>query len=158
MDIVSALESIGACSDAVGWHRSKHDARKEWLVGKYSGPPLSEPRKRLALCCCDCAAIVLPFTKDKRVGARIERVRRWARGERGGTIRSTVRDDYAASYAAYTANAASAAEAATCANNAAAAVVADGVVSVYYDAAVDNAFTFARETTLQRCGGSVDAP
>jgi hypothetical protein len=96
-----------------------------WLLGRVSGAPESEDRKRLVLCACACARTALPFVRsgEERPLRCIETAERWARGEATiGEVREARRAAAAAAAAAaYAADAADAADAAAYAAAAAAA-------------------------------------
>jgi hypothetical protein len=74
-----------------------------WLLGRLSGPPGSESRRKLVLAACACARLALPHVKagEDRPRLAIETAERWARQEDGVTldmVRSAAA--YAAAYAA----------------------------------------------------------
>jgi hypothetical protein len=57
-----------------------------WVVGRLSGPPESDGRKKLVLACCECVRLALPifekrYPEDNRVLVCIETTEKWARGE-----------------------------------------------------------------------------
>ena len=77
-----------------------------WLLGRLSGKPESESRKKLVLAACQCARLALPYVKkgEARPLKAIETAEAWARGEAGITL-GDVRKAAAAAYAAYAASA-----------------------------------------------------
>lgn len=106
-----ALVAMRPCEDALTWARSQDTAEAAWtacergdwmlwLLGKLSGAPESDGRKKLVLAACECARLALPYGRDGKHSPRIaiETAESWARGE-GATI-SQVRHAAAAAYAA----------------------------------------------------------
>jgi hypothetical protein len=87
-----SLIALNACHEAVMW-ASTYDSLDAawvaceradwmlWLIGRVSGPPESDDRKRLVLCACACARTALRHTTDARVLACIETAERWTRCE-----------------------------------------------------------------------------
>ena len=118
------LNTIGACHDAVEWagkYKTPKAAWKAcqrgdwmlWLIGKTSGPPDSDSRRKLVLVAAQCAELALPFARDEETRAicesTIQTCYAYAAGEAELTdVRSAAADaaDAAAAYAAYTAAAA----------------------------------------------------
>jgi hypothetical protein len=128
--VAERLTKIGACSEAVEWSKQFGMSAKRawiacergdhmlWLCGKLSGPPESDGRKKLVLCCCECARLSLPiyearYPNDGRVRKCLDTAERWARGE--ATIEE-LREARAAAYAAYAADAADASTLKQCAD------------------------------------------
>lgn len=125
------LIEMGACPEAIAWARAQPNettawqqcARGDWmlwLLGKLSGDPGSDARKRLVLCACDCAetAAHLADGETQMAIARcLTLARDWADG--GETDLDDVRE---ASVAAVTAPDAAYAAAASAAYSAASAV------------------------------------
>ncbi|MFH1485103.1 MAG: putative immunity protein, partial [Chloroflexota bacterium] len=116
------IKEMGACVDALEW-ADKYGSLEEawvvcergdwmlWLLGKLSGPPESESRKKLVLATCQCARLALPYVRkgDARPLKAIEAAEAWVRGEASlADVRKA--DAYAAAAAdAYAADAAAAA-------------------------------------------------
>jgi hypothetical protein len=160
--VAERLTKIGACSEAVEWSKQFGMSAKRawiacergdhmlWLCGKLSGPPESDGRKKLVLCCCECARLSLPiyearYPNDGRVRKCLDTAERWARGE--ATIEE-LREARAAAYAAYAADAADAYLAA----DAAAAYAAAAYAAYSYAA---NAANAANASTLKQCADIV---
>jgi len=179
------LEKLSACKRAVEWVAEQPSAAAAWrncergdwmlwLLGRLSGEPGSAKRKRLVLCCCQCARLALTHVPagEDRPRLAIETAERWARGE--GPTLSDVRaaadaadaayaayvaayaDAAYAAYAAYAAHAAHAVHAdAACAAyaaDAAASAVAHAAGDAYYAAYVASD---ARAKTLAECADIV---
>ena len=122
------LNTIGACHDAVEWagkYKTPKAAWKAcqrgdwmlWLIGKTSGPPDSDSRRKLVLVAAQCAELALPFARDEETRAicesTIQTCYAYAAGEAELTdVRSAADAAYAATAAAYAAYAADAAYAA----------------------------------------------
>jgi hypothetical protein len=101
-----------------------------WLIGKTSGPPDSDSRRKLVLVAAQCAELALPFARDEETRAicesTIQTCYAYAAGEAELTdVRSAADAAYAATAAAYAAYAADAAYAAAYAAYAAAYAAAD---------------------------------
>ena len=150
-----------ACRDALTWAQEQKSAQSAWdtckrgnwmlwLLGKLSGPPESDLRKKLVLAACGCARLALPYVKKYELRPRIaiEIAEQYARGENGITLEQVKDTAYAATYAADTADTAYAAAYATYAAYAAAyaADAADAADAAY--AATDAAYaaTYAADT------------
>ena len=151
------IKRLGACDEAVEWIQEYETPQEAWvacecgnwmmwLLGRLSGPPESNSRKKLVLTACQCARLALPYVKkgEERPLRAIETAEKWARGE-DGIIIEDVRKAAAAAYAAYAADAAYAAYAA-----AYAAYAAD--VAAYAAYAADAA---ARKQVLKQCADIV---
>jgi hypothetical protein len=130
---LSRLEKLGACEEArewaagfksgkTAWQACERGDWMLWLAGRLSGLPESDGRKKLVLCCCECARLSLPifqkrYPKNDCVRKCLDTAERWARGE--ATIeelreaRASAYYAYYAAYAAYAADAADAADAAS---------------------------------------------
>jgi hypothetical protein len=178
--VLNKIEYLHPCCDAAAWLSSYTSATKAWkecergdwmlwLLGKLNGEPYSDARKKMVLCCCDCAELALPYAKDKSAKKCIEVARKWANGKATIEQLRTARNAAAAAaaYAAYAAAAAAAdaayaaiAAAAAAAIAAAAADAADAAAAAaaaadaaayaaYADAAV------ARKDTLKKCANIV---
>ena len=130
------VRRLNPCGDAMIWLSRRLDAATAWrecprgdwmlwLLGRCSGPPESESRRRLVLAACDCADLALPFARGVNAGEAVRVARGWAMQD--GTTLEQVRDAAAADAAAaaaayaYAANAAADAAAAYAAYAAAAA-------------------------------------
>ena len=138
LTVADRINHLHPCEDAATWadgYTSPDEAWREcqrgdwmlWLLGKLSGTPESDDRKKLVLCAMECARLVLPiyekrFTSDNRVRACIETAERWANGQATITeLRSARSAAAAAAYAAAAADSAYATAAAYAAADAAAA-------------------------------------
>jgi len=139
-----------------------------WLLGRQSGPPESDERKKLALVVCQGARLALPYRieEDRMLVLRvIETVEAWVRGEatieevRGAAAAYTVAAAYAVAVAAvavytvavYIADAA----AYTAVIAADIAAVAAAEVARVYTAADVAAYAAAKAETLARCADIV---
>jgi acyl-CoA reductase-like NAD-dependent aldehyde dehydrogenase len=76
-----------------------------WLIGKTSGPPDSDSRRKLVLVAAQCAELALPFARDEETRAicesTIQTCYAYAAGEAELTdVRSAADAAYAATYAA----------------------------------------------------------
>ena len=132
-----------ACTEAVEWARTQPDYATAWavcergdwllwLIGRLSGPPDSESRRRLVGAAADCEALALPifearYPGDTRPRVAIETARRYARGEATAEECGTAAAYAAYAYAAY----AYAADAAAAAAAADAADAADAAYATY---------------------------
>lgn len=108
-----SLRRLGACSDAIKFARG-HDSLAAawaacedprwllWYAGRVSGGSGSDARRRLVLCACECARLVLHLVPagEDRPRVAIETAEAWARGGDGAPSIEYVR---AAAYAAYAA-------------------------------------------------------
>ena len=127
-EAIKILKRLNACSEAVediakyetaqeAWDDCNRGDWMLWLVGKLSGKPWSDSRKKLTLATCECAR--LAWDKMPKTSRRcIELFERWARGEKisksqlkAAYAAAAYAADTAAAYAAY-ANAYAAATAA----------------------------------------------
>ena len=140
------LRNFRPCQDALQWAAGfdTFDAAWQacergdwmlWILGKLSGPPESERRKKLALAAADCAELSLPvyekrYPNDPRVRDCIRACRNWANGN--ATIEELRKARMAAAYAA-----------------AAAADAADAAAA--YAAADAAAYAAARTSVLKQC-------
>ena len=152
------LNTIGACHDAVEWagkYKTPKAAWKAcqrgdwmlWLIGKTSGPPDSDSRRKLVLVAAQCAELALPFARDEETRAicesTIQTCYAYAAGEAELTdVRSAADAAYAATAAAYAADAA----------YAAAYAAADAAYAATY--AADDA-AYARSKILAACADIV---
>ena len=106
---IAWLRNLHACGEAVEWageQKSAAEAWKNcergewmlWLLGKLSGKPESEKRKRLAA--CECARLSLKYVPkgEKRPLVAIQTAEKWTRGE--ATIEEVRTTAHAATYAA----------------------------------------------------------
>ena len=149
MPFTEKLKELNACSEAVKWCESYSTLQEAWdvcergewslwLVGKLSGEPGSEKRKRLVLCACECARLSLQFVSkgEERALKAIETAEKWADGDNSVSLQD-IR------------NAADAANAAADAANAA----ADAADAAY--AAADAADASVKKQTLKQCADIV---
>lgn len=156
LELQDTLRSLGACSEARKWaadYKTAADAWQNcrrgdwmlWLLGKVSGGPGSDARRRLVLAACECARLSLHHAPDgeDRPRRAIEVVEAWARGEDGVTLRDVmVACEAAVAAGAYATNAVYAAHVAYAANTTAAAYAA-------YATAAANAAYAATEAIAQ---------
>jgi hypothetical protein len=141
-DYIEKLKYIGACSDAVCW-AGKQPSYEEmwanceradwmlWLLGRASGSPHSEGRRKVVACAIDCAETALAYVKSDEPRARLAHGLALLRSytstgdlQTFATARQKLAAAYAADYAAYAA-ACAAAYAADYAADYAAAYAAD---------------------------------
>jgi hypothetical protein len=130
-----------------------------WLIGKTSGPPDSDSRRKLVLVAAQCAELALPFARDEETRAicesTIQTCYAYAAGEAELTdVRSAASAAYsAAAYAAYAAG-----DAAYTAADAAYAAVAAVYAAYAYTAAAAAAAAddaYARSKILAACADIV---
>jgi hypothetical protein len=144
MNLVEKIKHLHPCSKACEWLSKYTSPAKAWgeckrgdwmlwLLGKLSGEPESDSRKKLVLACCDCARLSLKYTKDPRVLTCIETAENWVNGK--ATLEELQAARTAAAYAAYAAYAAAAAYAADAAADAYAADAAADAATVAATAA-----------------------
>ena len=127
------LKKLGACSEAVKWYETQENDEQAWaacergdwllwLLGR-----IKVDRKRLVLCCCECARLSLKHVpeNENRPRIAIETAEKWAKG--GASIEEVraAADAAAAAAADAAADAAAAAAADAAAADAADAVVAE---------------------------------
>src|SRR5690348_9278716 len=90
---VASLRALGACSDGVkfaaqyakpqeAWDACERGNDMLWLLGRLSGKPGSDGRRKLVLCACECARLAVPHVKagETRPLKAIETAERWAKG------------------------------------------------------------------------------
>ena len=164
---IKPLVKMHACSDAVEWCDQYDNLEAAWqvcergdwmlwLLGRLSGPPKSESRKKLVLTACQCARLALIYVAkgEERPLRAIETAEAWANDDPDITLQD-VRGaaDAGARAADAAADAADAAYAAAYAADAA-AYAADAA-----DAAADaaDAADAARMATLKECADIVRA-
>ena len=120
-EYILKIKDLDACEEAISaakqyktsqelWLDCKRGDWMLWLVGKFSGEPGCEKRKKLVLTACKCARLALPYvqTGEERPLKAIETTEQWARGENGVTLENVEAAAYAVANAA--ANAAFAAK------------------------------------------------
>jgi len=108
-----------ACADAVRWAKTQPTAAEAWknctrgdwmlwILGRLSDRPGSTARRKLALCCCDCAETVRHLwpTGDTRPAEALRVTRAWATRTPGVTIDDVRAAAEAAGAAAWSAGAA----------------------------------------------------
>jgi len=158
-------EAVDWCETQTSWQAAWNNCERGdwmlWILGKLSGKPGSQKRKRLVLAVCECARLALKHVKkgETRPRKAIQTAEAWARNE--GPTLDDVRADsayaYAAAAAAYAADAAAAAAAADDAAYAAAyaaAAAADdayAAADAYAYAAAADAYQEAKKKTLKKC-------
>jgi hypothetical protein len=164
--LADRIAHLHPCSDAAKWlaeQKTPAPAWKDcqrgdwmmWILGKLSGEPGSDARKKLVLCACECARLALPHVKagELRPLKAIETAEAWARGEASlDDVREARKAAYAAdayadaaAYAAYAADAAAYAAYAAYAADAAAAAAyaADAAAAAAYAAYAADAAAYA---------------
>jgi hypothetical protein len=105
--IVEKVRAMGACEDAVEWLSKQKSVKQAWadcergdwmlwLLGKLSGEPGCEKRKKLVLAACGCARLSLKYVKkgEKRPLIAIQTAEKWANGK------ATIEEVRTAAYAA----------------------------------------------------------
>jgi hypothetical protein len=156
-DYILKIKKLGACEEAVLaahryktsqelWNECERGDWMLWLIGKLSGEPKTEKRKKLVITACKCARLALPYAgKNKNVAEKcIGTAENWANNIGNITI-GDVRAAANAVYAANTVYAADTAYAAYAAANAAYAA-ANTVYAVYAAATIK---------TLKQCADIV---
>jgi hypothetical protein len=146
--IVEKVRAMGACEDAVEWLSKQKSVKQAWadcergdwmlwLLGKLSGEPGCEKRKKLVLAACGCARLSLKYVKkgEKRPLIAIQTAEKWANGK------ATIEEVRTAAYAAAAYDAAAYDAAAAVAAYAAAYAAYDA--AAYADAAVASAASYA---------------
>ena len=110
---IRAISRLGACKDAMEWAES-YDSLPEawaacergdwmlWLLGRLSGEPGSEGRRKLVLTTCQCARLALPYVVEgeERPRKTIEVTEAWAKNEGGITLEDIQNAAEGAAYAA----------------------------------------------------------
>ena len=156
-EFITKLEKVGACTEAIHWcshFPTLQEAWKNcergdwmlWLVGKLSGEPGGDARKKLVLTACQCARLSLKYVKagESRPLKAIEAAEKWANGNTSISLEDVRKAVAAAAYAAY---AAAYAVAAAAADAVAAAADADAAYAAAYAdaaaAAADAAYAVA---------------
>ncbi len=168
-DWIKNLSELGACRVALEW-ANQYDSLSEawakcergdwmlWLVGRLSGEPDNEKRRKLVLCSCRCARLALPHVRkgEDRPLKAIETAEAWARNEDGVTLEEVM----AAAADTYTAYISYAAHISYVATNAAYAaanasyVAANTAYVVAKAAAYEDAYD-SRQKTLKQCADIV---
>ena len=170
------IKRLKACKEAIewgeqfdapgkAWQECERGEGMLWLLGKLSGKPGSDSRKKLVLAACGCARLSLPYVPKGEIRSlrAIETAEAWARGDAGITlqmVKAAAYAAYAAYYAAYAADAYAADDAASYAAYAAYAAAADAYAAddaaSYADyAAYYAAYAAARKATLKKCADIV---
>ncbi len=117
---VKEIHRLGACTEAIRV-LERHDSIQDWwatcdrgdwmlwLLGKLSGKPETDSRKKLVLTTCQCARLSLQYVQEKetRPLQAIETAEAYARGKSGITIDDVMKAAHAASDASDAAYAAS---------------------------------------------------
>ena len=188
---IEPIKRMGACEEALEWaedYETLADALANcergdwmlWLLGRLSGDPETDSRKKLVLTACQCARLALPYVKEgeDRPLKAIETAEAWARGVSGVSlvdVRAAANAAYVAANAAYVAYVAANAAAYAAANAAAyaaanaaayaanaAAYAANAAANAAYAAANAAAYAAANAATLGKCADIVrehyDAP
>ena len=149
------IKKMGACEEAVewckqfstfeeAWAKCEHGDWMLWLLGKLSGEPGSDDRRKLVLVLCECARLALSYVREgeKRPLIAIETTEKWAKGEDNITLDDVKR----AVHAAYAVHAAV---------HAAAHAAADATYATVH--AVHAAVHTAYAATLKECADIVRA-
>ena len=136
------IKRLKACNEAIewgkqfdtlgeAWQKCERGEWMLWLLGKLSGKPGSDSRKKLVLAACGCARLSLPYVPKGEIRPlrAIETAEAWARGDAGITLQMV---KAAAAYAAYAA--------------------AAGAYAAY---AAHAAYAAARKATLKKCADIV---
>jgi hypothetical protein len=159
MTYIEQLKEMNACEEAVDWCEKNHETLESawqdctrsdwmlWLLGKLSGSPESDSRKRLILCVCECARLTLSYVPEgeNRPRIAIETAEKWARGEESVLLS----DVLAAADAAYATVYATCAIAHVAADAAADAAYAAAHVAAYAAAYAANAASHGKEDQAQ---------
>ena len=157
------IYALGACEGATdfildhktaqeAWDACENGENMLWLLGRLSGEPGSDKRRKLVLAACDCAGLARKYTRGnlRKAFDRCQRTARaWARGKDGVTLGDMRRDADAASAAATSYASASYASAADAASSAADAAYANAAAAASYAAA--DAAANARKIILGQC-------
>ena len=162
---IDKLQTLNACSEFAIWAGTQPDLKTLWenceksdwmlwLVGKMSGEPHSQARKKLVGCTAECAAMAIQFVRDEecRVGLTevADLLKRYSENEADTSanadmirarelawkIRKKVADDVAAVTVAYVAAAVAVSAAAAADNVAVAATATAGATGDYVASAV----------------------
>ncbi len=118
--IVSRLERMNACIDAVAWIKRYNTVKEAWINCERGDWMLwligerienIKQRKLLVLCACQCARLSLKYVKkgEKRPRIAIETAENWAKNIKGITIEDVKNADAVSSASAASASAVSAA-------------------------------------------------
>jgi hypothetical protein len=167
--VAERIAHLSPCTEAVAW--AKHytmpaKAWREcvrgdwmlWLLGKLSGAPESDARKKLVLAACDCAALPLPHATSVAAALCLETARKWARGEATiEELREARKVAAAAAAAAFSAAADAAADAAAAAAFSAAADAAAAAFSAAFSAAAAAAAAFSAAFSAAAVADAADA-
>jgi hypothetical protein len=163
-DYINRIKRLGACEEAIKdaheyetsqelWDKCERGDWLLWLIGKLSGKPESDSRRKLVLTACKCARLSLQYVKEGELRPlkAIETAEAWANKKDGVTL-DDVRAD--AAYAAYAA--AYAADAAAYAADAAAyAAYAADAAAYAADAAAYAAYAAKKKEVLSDCANIV---
>ena len=147
---ITYLKRLNACSEAIEWADGFKTMQEVWdncergdwmlwLLGKQSGKPETDSRKKLVLTACKCARLSLKYVArdEKRPFSAIRTAENYAKGIGNISLQDVKDAADAATYAAYAAYAADAA---------AAAYAADAAAY-----AADAAAYAAQSKTLKKC-------
>ena len=142
------LIKLKACPEAIEWASEQKNQKQAWndcergdwmlwLLGKLSGKPESQKRKKLVLAACECSRLSLKYIQkdEKRPLIAIETAEKWAKGN--ATIEEVKKAATAASAAATTA--------------ASAAAAAYAAYAASYAAAAAASYAAAEKETLKQC-------
>ena len=100
--LVDRIRYLSPCDEAVRWLAKQKTPTQAWLdckrgdwmlwiIGTQAGPPLSDARRTLVLCACECAWLSLKYFEDlypndTRPRRAIETAEKWAKsGARAAT-------------------------------------------------------------------------
>ena len=117
---IRAVTDLNPCLEAISWLKKQKSPQAAWracergdwmlwLLGKLSGEPGSDARRKLVLAACACARLSLEYVPkgEDRPRKTIETAEAWAKYRRGVTlddVRKAVAAAYAAAKAAANAN------------------------------------------------------
>ena len=123
-DWLRLIKRLGACEEALEWGENYATIEEAWqscergvwmlwLLGKLSGAPETDSRKKLVLTACQCARLALPHVEkgETKPLKAIETAEAWAMGEGGITLQDVRNTAAYAAYAVYAVYAADAADA-----------------------------------------------
>lgn len=106
-EVVKWMENFPTLEEA--WQACDRGDWMLWLVGRLSGHPKSQSRKKVVLTACECARLSLKHVpeEEKRSKKAIETAERWANGDSSVSLDDVRRAAYTTAYttadsAAYT--------------------------------------------------------
>jgi len=95
------LKKLQACHGAIkwandyptlqqAWNVCERGDQMLWLLGKQSGSPESESRKKLLLTVCKCARVSLKYIKSIQTLKSIQIAEKYAKGIKGVTLKDVI--------------------------------------------------------------------